>query len=545
MKIGLFRNIMQNSNKSIFEVIRNQANMVSLSSGFDRVFDKVLENHKSDYTLLVPNDVLLDRGSLAKLFSEYYIHELFDLSNCYLGTYNTRYAYWHVSKKKPEAIRMSYFYNEAHPYRDRDRSIETATVSDKYNDDYCMYINALDRWLDTGEPPESTSTSSEFMRIDYDEFEVLRPYSFYYRQANNDIRSLLRSSNIKMLSELAEIEYVKPEPKSKDAHMGDERMLSGQDLTYPYDPELNSIGGIKTTHALHKSDIIQLRNSFFLIDKESSFDLFAPPGHEVIRAKEICPEYLYIYLNSETARKIRFALSVPAGDSIGIGLPGAALKEFPVVIPEKEDSYYIKRFEAISTPQSRFYEKEEAVSNNALENQLIEEMLQRIKLQNKELVEKLVQEDISELSSCYKSQAYKAGVIMAGSVLEALLIDWLSELKGVNYFENDLMKRRYDKKSKQYKTDENGNYVYTEKTAVLEDYINEIEDINKPNWTEEAKEAHEIRKTRNLVHAKLYLKDQTPIDKNMCSEIINKLLHIIKSRGVIIQSTVADNCDEE
>lgn len=447
---------MQNNNTSIFKVIRNQTNMVSLSSGFDKVFDKVLRNQKSEYVLLVPNDVLLDRGSLEKLFSEYYIHELFDLSNCYLGTYNTRYAYWHVSKKKPEKIRMSYFYNEAHPYRDRDRKIETATVSDKYNEDYCGYLNELDRWLNLDEQPESTSASSEFMCIDYDEFEKLRPYSFYYRQANNDIRSLLRSSNIRKLSELADIEYVRIDPNSKETHLEDVKMLSGQDLTYPYDPELNSVKGIKTTVVLHKGDIIKLRNSFFLIDKESPFDLFAPPACDVIRAKEICPEYLYIYLNSETARKIRFALSVPAGDAVGVGLPGAALPEFPVVIPEKEDSYYVKRFEAISTPQNRFYEKEEAVSNDSLENQLIEEMLREIKLNNKELIEKLIKDDVAELRSCFSAQAYKAGVILAGSILEALLIDWLSELKGINYFKNEFKARVYDKELKQFKVKENG-----------------------------------------------------------------------------------------
>lgn len=46
-----------------------------------------------------------------------------------------------------------------------------------------------------------------------------------------------------------------------------------------------------------------------------------------------------------------------------------------------------------------------------------------------------MKEDIKELDACFASGAYKATLILTGSVLEAFLLDWLSEIDGKNYFE--------------------------------------------------------------------------------------------------------------
>ena len=95
-------------------------------------------------------------------------------------------------------------------------------------------------------------------------------------------------------------------------------------------------------------------------------------------------------------------------------------------------------------------------------------------------------------------------MILAGSVLEALLIDWLSEIKKVNFFKHDYMVFIKDRETNQYKRDKAGNCI--SKKADLRDYIDAIEEIKKPDWMEEASRAQHIREKRNLVHAKLCLK---------------------------------------
>ncbi len=52
-----------------------------------------------------------------------------------------------------------------------------------------------------------------------------------------------------------------------------------------------------------------------------------------------------------------------------------------------------------------------------------------------------------------------------------------------------------------------------------------------PNWMEEADKAHEIRKKRNLVHAKLCLKSHD-VNENVCRQVIEYLKDVLKTKGV-------------
>ena len=76
-------------------------------------------------------------------------------------------------------------------------------------------------------------------------------------------------------------------------------------------------------------------------------------------------------------------------------------------------------------------------------------------------------------------------------------------------------------------TDRNGRI----KRADLIDYINEIKYIERPHWIEGATKAHEIRKKRNLVHAKLGI-NSDEIDRDTCRMVIDYLRDVIKTRGV-------------
>lgn len=132
---------------------------------------------------------------------------------------------------------------------------------------------------------------------------------------------------------------------------------------------------------------------------------------------------------------------------------------------------------------------------------------------------KIVSEDIAELNACYKARAYKATLILAGSILEAFLLDWLSELYKVDFFKKAFLVSR---------TNEKGQVIRV--PGVLADYINEIAEINRPDWMEEAKKAHIIRDRRNWVHAKCCLKEDVNIDGHICREVIEFLESIINTR---------------
>lgn len=127
----------------------------------------------------------------------------------------------------------------------------------------------------------------------------------------------------------------------------------------------------------------------------------------------------------------------------------------------------------------------------------------------------IILRDMKELKECFHRGTYKAAIIMAGSILEAFLIDWLSEINDTNYFEKDYLV--FDSYRQRYRR------------ADLKDYISVIADLKKPNWFEAAAKATEIRKKRNLVHAKLYINDND-ISRETCTEVINFLEAVINTR---------------
>ena len=129
-------------------------------------------------------------------------------------------------------------------------------------------------------------------------------------------------------------------------------------------------------------------------------------------------------------------------------------------------------------------------------------------------VQKSIEKYLVEIKNNIDSGSYYSATIVMGSVLEAFLIDWLSEMDGKNYFKEDYLV-----------TDQKYHY---QKRADLMDYINIIHK-KRPDWIDGAKKATEIRKRRNLVHAKLYI-EEGEITQKICYEMLNNLETIIKNR---------------
>ena len=131
-----------------------------------------------------------------------------------------------------------------------------------------------------------------------------------------------------------------------------------------------------------------------------------------------------------------------------------------------------------------------------------------------------MKEDIQELDTCYASGAYKATLILSGSILEAFLLDWLSEIDEKNYFEEP-----YKVKVRK----EDGTYRW-EKKEQLNVYIEQIKELERPDWMEPSEKAHFIRESRNSVHAKVCLKKEIGINAETCGKVITYLKDIIDTR---------------
>lgn len=513
---------------NLFDLIKNGSDYLVWLEPPD-TFGKYMEKDMDEYHFLVPNDVLMDRWGIEKLSQKYYIHELFDLANCYLSGSNKRYTYWHISKKQPDYVKISIYNQSAHPYRDDTRT-DYLVVPDKFNGEFESYISLLEQWVNNGLKPKNKNQLCVFRKLSTDDFDSTKPFCHFYRKANDELRELLKSADIVPLKEVANVIRVMAKDFGNDASIV-KTLNNKKTPSYPYIPELATVDNLISNQLIHEQDIVAYGNEeFFLVDKESEYELYAPIGTELIRAKKICPEYLYLYLNSKIAKRILRAFFIPLGKWSSTSLIGS-LEEFPIIKPEKNDDYYKEEFLKISSPNTKFYIAKKENDNPKTIGQALEnELLEKIKLNNDAVIKRQIEEDISELNTCFENKAYKSTLIMAGSIMEALLIDWLSEMRGIDYFKETLYKRKYDRVNNSYVKDEAGNYIYIDKKADLADYIDEIRDIKRPAWMEEAREAHKIREKRNLVHAKLCLKENVEINEETCVEVLNYLKNIINSR---------------
>ena len=265
----------------------------------------------------------------------------------------------------------------------------------------------------------------------------------------------------------------------------------------------------------------------------SDIPIYASPNMVVIKCKSITPEYLVLYLSSDTAQQIMDTF--PTACTIQ-RITKSALRNLPVIKPALEDEKYISDYNVLVENKRRHYQEElrhvdnlkhymekiscisESVSQaDTVEDILNIELALRIKMHNAEQLRSFLTDDLKELNTCFRGQAYKATLIMAGSILEAVLIDWLSEKHHCDYFQNDY-----------YVMDRKGR----QKRADLIDYIDAIKEIERPHWYHEAKKAHEIRKKRNLVHAKLCI-NSDDVNENICRQVIGYLEDVLKTRGIV------------
>lgn len=187
----------------------------------------------------------------------------------------------------------------------------------------------------------------------------------------------------------------------------------------------------------------------------------------IIDPCSISPYYLYCLFSSELIHDY-FVDLFPASVSDVLGYIPLESCIYLQMSPEKMNSYSYK-------------DKYELDTNSKLKVQNIIDSKELVSPKAKVAINKF----LVEIHDAIKNKLYYSATIVMGSVLEAFLIDWLSEIDGKDYF------------NEPYLIPEKGN-----KRAGLIDYIDIIQK-KRPDWVDGAKKATNIRKKRNTVHAKL------------------------------------------
>lgn len=503
-----------------------------LSKEGDSWLDEVLADEiKDDVWLITVSSSLLNmlrRNSREQIIEKYYVAGAYNLGTPYLNT-GTRMELLHLTKKHLDKMEVAIYKGQMFisgfkKGKDKD---DVFAMPERYASKYENYLVGLESWINGGYMPEDdTMGEYEYNSVAESEITGDRINPEYYSKKAVEVRKFLQNETLHKLDDLVDIVM----PRRIRDEVG--KVVRMADLSYPFDVTGLSEQTI-TNVTLQKNDILlptMVNVKPFLVPDEVNETVYVSPHIFVLRCRDIQPEYLFLYLNSEVCQTILASQKI---GSFIQKITRRSVAEIPVIVPTKDEQEYKAQAYILTHIEKRSYQaqsdantrivaylnglqKLQAKKAENVEDVLSMELLETLKVHSTNQLQEMLHDDWKELNDCFRVGAYKATLILAGSILEAVLIDWLSEIKGHDYFTEDYVI-----------TDRNGR----QKRADLIDYINEIKYIERPHWIDEANKAHEIRKKRNLVHAKLGI-NSDEINEETCRMVIDYLRDVIKTRGV-------------
>lgn len=483
--------------------------------GFDRrekdlFLEEIVKSREEEIAIVTTENGLRVHGQDAEniicLLENYKLKGMFSLRNPYANTNIDVFLY--VFSKKCNKDIMYGIYKRM--IRGRCSKEGVLELRSEYPEDYYDYLDSVEKFVESGECPKD-GDNQEFGFVPRNEWNEERWNPNRFNKAAVGIRNKIKKEKTVPLSEVADI--IRPRPDAERRHVN--TCFSVPAWQYPIDYTKLREGALTDT-VIQKGDIVFITvDRMYLVDAVPEQELHVSPNAYVIRPKGICPEYLYLYLRSETAQIIMDSLSMGA---VIRRITRRDMENIRVIIPKKDDEYYIQAFRVENYPVNNIVQFNSAIQNldvdkkkKDIEDILDAELVTNLKTYKSDVMEAFLTEDLNELNVCFRYKAYKAALILAGSILEAVLIDWLSEIDGKNYFEETYYSRRDGKE------------------GTLAIYIRDIKYIKRPNWMVEADKAYAIKDNRNKVHAKLCIK-ANDINEDLCRQVVGYLEDVLKTR---------------
>lgn len=486
----------------------SENSLLEINSCENRISDIIQSIPESCYFISTVS-VFKKLRRINSILNNYHIAGIFDLSTCCDPEIRIRLSLYILSKNEPKLIKTGVYHNEIKIRIDQKKIQILSTI-----DSFVEYCNLINEWVNSDEQIPEDNDDYEFNLIERKDFDINFPNADYYKKEVIKTLKFLENEKTLPLSSVAEI--ITP----RCVGQGTGKTLTMECLKYPFNfSALNNT--VSTNVKVQNGDIILAKDTVYFIN-ENLDDVYINRLMKIIRpSSNISAEYLFVYLKSDTAKII---INSKRSNQIIKSISQKELENIPIILPQKDTDKY----KAIC--DQLYFKKEESNINalakcisslntekETLEGVLLQEHIKKLQGIKNPKVRNLIIEDIKELNICYKYKAYKAALILAGSVLEAFLIDWLGTINCKDYFSEEYYVQDKYNPSKR-------------KRADLIDYIDSIASIKRPKWMDEAKKAHNIRKKRNMVHAKLCMGNNQDINQETCKMVIEYLIEIISTR---------------
>ena len=269
------------------------------------------------------------------MLAKYNLKAMFDIKNPYANT-NVKFFLYVFSKEDCDQIKYGIYKKQLKNKNNKPNNSGEIVIPNEYPEEYIDYLNNIEDFIDNDVCPQDTD-SQEFGIID----SSVRDNSVWnpnrYNKQTLEIKKALRKEKTVLLSSVATI--IKPKYIGKENYT--KHCLSVSNWNYPINYDKLKEGR-ETNCPLQKGDIIFIsKDKMFLLYETPPCPIHASMMAYIIRPTNISPEYLYLYLKSETAQVVLQSIQV------GSVLPKIKLediKNFPVILPREDVENYKKIF---------------------------------------------------------------------------------------------------------------------------------------------------------------------------------------------------------
>ena len=512
MDVSIFKDIYVHRNEYPLGIGRNHENF----RDFKYIHDE-LQRQSSDFTflLLTPNyfDKPFTTEILQEISRDHHVVGIFNMGAIFhpLTNINMQLYVFRDVNTANERIWFGELTENKRPFKKRSFDWRTQTgVGIEFGEPESFFLE----YLKSINLAINGDKKLDYVNSDYRIFgaDTLgdRLNVEYYRPELIESETKIAHEDTVRLSEIADLIHPN-ETSEENAKLYTIKLSSAN---YPLRPEaLVDVRSGARVAKIKKGDIVtnKFLNSAYLNLTERR-DLVIANTQIIIRLhdKRFNAAYLTIYLNSERM-KVFFERR-----KRGVTIPMISkqdLADFEIVIPTSRTNDSAKKFlssigEFVSTGErikaiDQLLFQRNPLLNKPLQNELLFELHSKLQTTKNIQVRELFELDLHEIERCYKAGAYKASLVLCGSLLEALVLDWLSEIDQHNYFED---------------TD----------ITNLESLINKLRSAERLSQ-HEAHLAHDIRKKRNLIHPKNYIVN-SPLEKSVCESVMNDLKPLVAKR---------------
>jgi len=480
-----------------------------------------LNDEETEIKLILPPKFFISSNKqfhdLKKLvFENWYVVGIFDIGPVYLPVLNVNFSMMVLRKSIPVDVFLGRYSGTDIFDRKMLRSIEQSIDSTIVTKMFSKYVGAIEETMHTSIIPKKQE-SFNIYKVLYIDFNYSELYTRYYDLDLVDNEKKLQQENIDLLKNLADV--ISPH-KIIDQ---EQYVLRCSDFKYPINfKNVKKENG--TNFHLKKGDILFPLfgdQQIYLLNVDPPFPITPSQHCLVIRIKDkrINPEYVFLFLMSDTAKK--YMIRRDKGTLMNFNK--LQLMEFPIILPnentlKKSRSIFEKLFlskdtNIIEQINKELFETDTLVSNTDIQTEFILEKLENLKTFKLDIIDKLLKPDFKELEKCFDGKIYKSCLILCGSIMEAILLDWISEIEKKDY----------------YALNQDINLVTMINTLKSKKYIN----------SKLSDKAHQIRMTRNIIHPKRYLQSREKISDEMCRKVIDGLKEILIARGIKVNKNVS------